>query len=174
MSKEFKTIGTEYGDILQAEYTYKGLTFYQRELMTEQEEEIGIILMDLGIDNLRSFADIINLQLGMFVSSALKNKVAPRLLACVLFRADGTPSQESDFRNSLARNFNPFFKEVAADFFTLNEELLNPIVLFVREKVALPFKAFNGILSQLKQYTTLQKGTSRNGVKSEKSHADSV
>lgn len=156
----FKIMHTEDGEVLYAEYVYRGISYRQSEVTLEQEMQIGEILTELDIDNLRSFADLVNVKIGMFISAALKNRLAPRLLAIVLERVDGQPISEDELRRGLARDFNPFFKQVAQDFFSLNREVLEPITGFVQKHVTGPLKVFEEMLGLFKQSIRSQKATS--------------
>jgi hypothetical protein len=156
----YKSMHTDDGEVLYAEYLYRGITYRQAEITLEQEMQIGEILTELDIDNLRSFSDLVNVKIGMFISSALKNRLAPRLLAIVLVRADGNPIEESELRRGLARDFNPFFKLVAQDFFSLNSDVLQPITDFVEKHIAGPLKLFGELTGLFKQSMLSLKATS--------------
>ncbi len=156
--KTYPSILTEDGEVLYAEYTYRGITYRQLELTLDQEHHIGEILSELELDNLRSLADLVNVRLGMFVSAALKHRMAPRLLSIVLVRGDGTPLAADEFTRGLARDFNPFFKEVAQDFFSLNSSVLEPITAIVR-KVVEPLRSMESLFAQLKQSMRSQRAT---------------
>lgn len=160
--ERFGKISTEYGEVMYAEYTYRGVTYRQLELELEQEMQIGEILAELDISNLRSLSDLVNIKLGMFISAALKNRVAPRLLSIVLTRADGKPVADDEFSKGLAREFNPFFKEVAADFFSLNSEVLEPITR-IAKKVGQQVGVVTEFLAYLKSSMPSLKEISRNG-----------
>lgn len=159
---KYKTMKGEYGDVMYAEYIYRNITYMQSELDVETEMKIGEILTQLEIDNLRSLSDVVNLKIGAFISSALKHRMAPKLLATVLRRADGVRVSEEEFTKGLARDFNPFFKKVAQDFFSLNRDVLTPIT-GIASKIGEQWRTLEQFLRQLKSSINSVKATSQSG-----------
>lgn len=140
----------DYGECAGIEYEFCGRRYVQLELLTPTVEKLGEWVTDLNLANVSSFMDVTAIHIGALLSALLKQgAMASRFLATVLVRDDLTPCSPDEFRVSRFVLFAPFVKAVVSDFFSLNGELLGPMLDAVKDKVLAPIKLLAELLPSL-------------------------